>query len=239
MKFRIIPTILIGLIVFVVLALYLAMSLPLSLFFSDEMSEMGITDISGASVAKGDVWVSHPSVSGLIAVSYAWCPKQGIGSWCATVSGDHIEAKTVLTPRPSSLSLTDTEIEKFSTLLLGGIGSAIGGTIDGTIQEARFSSYQCPLQNLQFLNAQLHIANVNVLGSAMGEHNLAAKTVGPRIEAEIVGESLDGLVTLADGDYEASGELVATDMIAAMARSFMRPLGGDRYGWEIRGAVPC
>lgn len=218
---------------------YAAMKMPLSFLFSDQMREFGITDIEGASVSGGSLWISQASLPGLVKVDYVWCPGKGIGSWCVTVENETVNLDAVVTPRKESLLITDADIHRLSSDLLGSAANLFDARLGGQVQEMKFSSYQCPLQHLEQFSAQLKISNLSMMGSSLGDHQIVASNMGENIEVKINGESLDGTVSLADGAYKASGELLANIQIEAMARSFMRSLGANRYGWEINGKIPC
>lgn len=223
----------------VLLAGYLVMKLPLSYFFSDEMNEMGITDIDGASLSGGDLWVSHPSIPGLLRVEYVWCPGSGIGSWCLNVENELVNVTAVVTPRADVMLITDANIQRLSSQLFGAVGGLVEGLIVGNIQQIKFNSYQCPLQYLEEFSGQLKVTQLTAFGSSMGDHQIVARNAGEKIEVKISGQSVDGTINLSGGAYEAKGELQANPQIEAMARSFMRSLGSSRYGWEINGKIPC
>lgn len=144
-----------------------------------------------------------------------------------------------VTPRPSNLNISDARVHRLSSDVLGALGSAVDGDIQGEIELLRVASYECPLQNLKALSAQLEVSRLKVMGASMGEHQIVARNRGQTIEISIDGASVEGSVNLESGSYEAAGELTANPQIEAIARSLMRSLGSNRYGWEIAGSIPC
>ena len=254
----------------VIAVFYLIMRVPLSLFFNDEMQSMGVTDIDGASLSRGELWVSEGSVQAmrnlfypeesqsdgngsnnkklsggansrprLLNLSYRWCPSNGIGTWCVAVENDLVSFDAVVTPRSSQIKVVDANIHRLSTDLFGAAGTLMKGSIRGKIQSATVTSYECPMQNLEGLSGQLEVSNLRVMGSVMGDHQVAARSSGSSIEVVIDGESVEGKFSLANGAYQAQGQLVASGQLETMARSLMRSLGANRYGWEIDGKIPC
>lgn len=203
------------------------------------MQRFGITDLSSASLGKGHMWIGQETIPGLIEVNYVWCPTQGLGTWCVEVTSEIARFDAEITPRPSSLDVSDARVYQLSSDVLGALGAAVDGDIQGEIELLRVASYECPLQNLQELSAQLEVSRLELMGASMGEHQIVARNRGQTIEISINGDSVEGNVNLERGNYEAEGQLTANPQIEAIARSLMRSLGSNRYGWEIKGSIPC
>ena len=65
------------------------------------------------------------------------------------------------------------------------------------------------------------------------------ESVSGGINIVIGGDTFSGVMEIRNASYAAEGELLAPEQMLAMAQSLMRPLGGNRFGWEISGELPC
>lgn len=230
-----------------VVLLYACFKLPLSLLWREDMQRFGITDLSNASLSSGHLWLGHDDVSGLVEVNYRWCPINGLGTWCMEVESEAGSFDAQVAPRPSSLSVSDAHVHRVSqeflhqalAPLLGPFSKTVDGNIQGEIEFLRIASYECPMQNLRELSAQLEVSRFSVAGASIGDHQIVARNLGQAIEVDIGGTSIEGKVNLEGGSYEAEGQLLASPQIESVVRSLMSSLGDNRYGWEIKGSIPC
>jgi len=229
----------VGVVLFMILLLIVLMKLPLRLVFAEKMVEMGITDINGASISGGRVWVSNEKLPGIAEVVYRWCPMRGFTSWCVDVENPLISVNAVLSVGSDRLKVTRGDLRRFSSSLLGPTASLVELSLAGDIKELVISSYDCPMQNVDRMTLTLNTEQVKVLGSLLGPHQIEAEQGDAGIDIRVSGDAMTALVKLSNGDYDASGELLATGGIASMARTLMKSLGDDRYGWEIKGKLPC
>ena len=207
------------------------------------MQEYGITDLSGASLGSGHLWIGQDAIPGVVELRYDWCPTNGLGTWCVEVESEMARFDAEVAPRSSSFKISDAILHRVSSdlfpSLFGPLASTIEGDIQGEIELLRIGSYECPLQNLQELSGQLEVNRLNAAGASMGDHQIVANNQGESILINISGASLEGNVNLQDGSYEAQGQLTAQPQIEPYVRSLMRSLGSNRYGWEIKGSIPC
>jgi len=234
-----------------VILVYLCFKLPLSLLWREEMQRFGITDLSNASLSSGHLWVGQDDISGLVEVNYRWCPAKGLGTWCMEVEGEMGSFDAQVAPRRSSFSVSDARVyrvsrerlhqflEPFFDPLLGPFAKTVDGDIQGEIEFLHAASYECPMQNLRELSAQLEVSRFSVAGAVMGDHQIVARNLGQAIEIDINGTSLQGKVNVENSSYDAEGQLLASPQIESVVRSLMRSLGGSRYGWDIKGSIPC
>lgn len=217
----------------------LFMTAPLRWVFADEMAAQGVTDIDGASLSGGRVWLSRDAFSGVIELNYRWCPMSGLRSWCVVAEGELLDADATVFFGRHGMRIMDGNIQHLSSAIFGPAASLVDLQIQGTVNELVLSSYDCPLQSVASFEADLRVQRSQVLGSALGAHRLVSKNTSRGVDVAIDGEALSGTMSLSERGYEASGELIAEAALGAMARTLMRPLGENRYAWEIEGRMPC
>ena len=230
-----------GTVAFILLLLVVLAKLPLRLVFAEKMEAFGVTDINGASFSGGRLWVSNEHLPGLAEVTYRWCPLQGLKSWCVDVEHPLVGLEAVLSVGSDKLRVTRGDLRMFSSSLLGAKASLVDLSLKGEVEELVISSFDCPMQHIDRLVLQLTTEQVTVqlLNTSLGAHQIKADTTGGDTELNLTGDSLTGLVRLSGDAYEASGELLSNERIAGLAKAQMRSLGDNRFGWELKGKLPC
>lgn len=227
--------------IILVSAVLIVVNLPLRLLFGDILDDLEYTDVEGASLLSGDVWVSVEGINGPVRVQYRWCPGLFPGRWCASV--DHASAKLetyVLLRGIDTLSFEHMQIQAIDMQSLGVAGGLVSARVSGEIE--RFDwvlSGDCALTGIKHLQGNLVTSDLGILGTSTGGHRLDISTVFEGININLDGDTFSGTIEIQDIDYNARGELVAPESMLSMARSLMRPVGGNRFAWEISGKLPC
>lgn len=221
-------------------AMLIAVNLPLRVFAGDMLVEAEYTDLEGASLASGDLWINTEGVQGPVHLTYHWCPGLLPGRWCVSLEHSSAKLETIFTLRGlSGISFENMQIESLDLQALGVTGGMLNARISGEIDRLDWVQNDCPLQGIKQLRGNLATSNLSILGSATGSHQLSMESVPEGINIVIDGETFSGMMEIRNASYAAEGELVAPEEMLAMAQSLMRPLGGNRFGWEIRGDLPC
>lgn len=229
-----------ALVALVVVLLVMAVNLPIRLVAGKALESIDYTDLSGASLRKGDLWVRLDSAPGLVHVVYRWCPALSPLRWCMDLQHPAFAIEGQVSLSLSQLvSISDLEIHSMDIAALGLGAGLVDARIDGRIDSMAFHISTCPLRQLDHLQGNFSTQSIRFFGASAGAHQLQIATEGSNINADISGETFSGRVQLANGSYSARGEMIAPDSIAAMAQSLMRPLGGNRFGWEIKGELSC
>lgn len=234
------PVIGLSLIAILVGAALIVMNLPLRLFAGDMLDDVEYTDLEGASLLSGDVWVSAEGIQGPVRVQYHWCPGLFPGRWCASV--DHASAKLeayLILRGMDTLSFEQMHIQAIDMQSLGVAGGLVSARIAGEIDRLDWTLSDCPLTGIKYLQGSLVASDLGILGTSTGAHRLDISTVSEGINVNLGGDTFSGTIEIRDNVYAARGELVAPESMLSMARSLMRPLGDNRFAWEISGNLPC
>ncbi|MFX4228005.1 MAG: hypothetical protein ACFHHU_09035 [Porticoccaceae bacterium] len=229
-----------SLIAILVGAALIAVNLPLRLFVGDMLDDVEYTDLEGASLLSGDVWVNAEGIQGPMRVQYHWCPGFYPGRWCASV--DHASAKleTYLILRGlDTISFKQMHIQAIDMQSLGLAGGLVSARVAGEIEQLDWVRSDCPLTGIKYLQGNLVTSNLGILGTSTGAHRVDISTVSEGVNISLGGDTFSGTIEIRDNDYAAQGELVAPESMLSMARSLMRPLGNNRFAWEISGKLPC
>jgi hypothetical protein len=218
----------------------IAANLPLRLVAGDMLAETEYTDLEGASLTSGDIWINAEGVQGPVHLAYHWCPGLFPGRWCVSVEHTSAKLETIFTLRGlNEISFEDLQIESLDLQALGVAGGMLDARIFGEIERLDWIQNECPLQGIKLLRGNLATSNLSILGSATGGHQLSMESVSGGINIVIGGDTFSGVMEIRNASYAAEGELLAPEQMLAMAQSLMRPLGGNRFGWEISGELPC
>lgn len=215
-------------------------SLPLRLFVEDSLDAYEFTDLNGASLFSGDIWLKYEELAGLIHISYHWCPGLSPLAWCADLQ----HASAAMDGRFAFSGVEEVEasslrIDFIDLAALGVAGGLVNSRISGELNELSITMGNCPLRQIKSLEGSLDAANVQLFGASLGPHQMSFNNSDAGIRANLQGETFTGIIELDGSKYSARGELEAPESIAAMARSLMTPLGNNRFSWAISGALPC
>ncbi len=231
-----------GLSVIALLAIFIliAINLPLRMIAGDILAEMEYTDLEGASLVSGDLWINTEGVQGPVHLTYHWCPGLFPGRWCVSLEHTSAKLETVFSLRGlDEISFENMQIESLDLQALGVTGGMLNARISGEIERLDWVQNDCPLQGITQLRGNLVTSNLSVLGSAAGGHQLSMKSISEGIDIAVGGDTFSGMMEIRNATYAAEGELLASQEMLAMAQNLMRPLGGNRFGWEISGELPC
>ncbi len=224
----------------IVALILIAANLPLRVVAGDMLVETEYTDLEGASLMSGDLWINTEGVQGPVHLTYRWCPGLFPGRWCVSVEHASAKLETIFTLRGlNEISFENMQIESLDLQALGLIGGMLNARISGEIERLDWIQNDCPLQGIKQLRGNLATSNLSILGSATGGHQLSMESVSEGINIVIGGDTFSGRMEIRNASYVAEGDLIAPEEMLAMAQSLMRPLGDNRFGWEISGELPC
>lgn len=224
----------------VVCLMLIVVNLPFRLFAGDLFDGVEYTDLEGSSLVSGNVWVNMEGVQGPVHVIYHWCPGWYPGRWCVEVDHASVALETMFVFRGLDIiSLQDTQIVSVDLQALGVAGGLVSGRVSGEVAQLDWRQSNCPLMGVERIQGRLMADNLGVFGAYAGEHRLDIATVGEGIDMNLEGDTFSGSIEIRDDQYAARGELIAPESMITMASSLMRSLGGNRFGWEISGRLPC
>ena len=232
-----IPVVVLGIFVTMILA---AANLPARLFAGDSLEGISYTDLTGASFMQGDLWVDIAHVPGLTHLVYHWCPTLSVLSWCVDLTHPAFDLSgRVSLARSNRLSLSNVQLRSLDMAALGLASSLVDARLNGRIDAMTAALSDCPMRSIERLDGQISSEQIRVFGIPAGAHAIDFATRDSAIDARLSGEMFSGKLSLANGRYSAEGEMLAPESMSGMAQSFMRPLGDNRFGWQIGGDLPC
>lgn len=232
--------------IFSVLALLLLvtgavlLNLPLRYMAADQLAALEYTDLQGASLLRGDLWLQLDPLPGLTHLVYNWCPGISPLSWCLDI--EHVAF--VATGRlgvslDQQIHLSAVDLQSLDLAELGLASGLVAARIEGRVESLRFFPSDCAIKNIEHVEARLQSASIQVFGFAAGAHQLAVNTENASIRAQLSGDTFSGSVEVSAGRYEARGEMNSPESMVSMAQTFMSPLGGNRFAWQLKGDLPC
>lgn len=237
-----------GALVVLLTVLMVLVNLPVRFFLGDLLNQSGknisYTDLGGASLLEGDLWVTLDGFPGLTHLTYQWCPGLSPLNWCVDLqhsafglSGQF--AVSDLLSESLLIHVSDMDINALDIKALGIASGLIDARINGRIDRMVFELSNCPVKTIKQLQGELTSSNIQVFGFSAGAHQLSLASSESAVNARIAGSTFQGNIQVSGGAYRAEGEMRAPETMEAMARSLMRPLGGNRFGWQINGDLPC
>ena len=228
-------------VLFLGLGLVLLMTLPLRLVVGDAFSEFEFTEIQGASLSSGDIWLNLEAIPGLTRLNYDWCPGLAPLSWCIDLTSPSFALNGRLSVLGAqTIAFADVHIDALDLDSLGVAGGLVQARVSGQVNTLQLGlGSNCPLTEISAVDALLETSSVDLFGVDTGAHRLVLSGSQAEITGELTGATFTGQIRLSDAQYSAAGEMSAPDSIAPMMASVMRPLGGNRFGWEIGGKLPC
>lgn len=216
------------------------LNLPIRALAGDALKSVNYTDLEGANLLGGDLWVAVDELPGLTHLVYDWCPGLSPLRWCVDVAHPALVAEGKVGYTGSELiAISNLEIQSADLVALGVASGLIDARINGTIDNMKLKISGCPIRQIVALEGRLGASNISIFGISAGTHSIQLMSSGSNIEAQLSGATFSGNIQLADGKYMAEGEMLAPENMEAMAQSFMSPLGNNRFGWQINGDLPC
>jgi len=210
------------------------------LLAGDMLESVEYTDLEGASLLSGDLWVNVDAVQGPMHVVYQWCPGLSPARWCTSVEHASATLETFVVLRGiNAVSLEQMHIQAIDIQALGVAGGLLNARVSGEIERLDWIRSDCPLTGIKHLQGNLEASDLGLFGTSTGAHRLDIATVSEGINISLGGDTFSGTIEIQDDEYAARGELIAPESMLSMARSLMRPLGGNRFSWEISGKLPC
>ncbi len=218
----------------------IVLNMPVRLFAGHLLDEANYTDLHGASLTSGDVWLNVEGIQGPVHVLYHWCPGSAPLRWCVSLEHASVNVDTRLILRGlDTMSLQNMQVTSLDLQALGVAGGLIRGRLSGVMDRVDWRMSECPLLGVEELQGSLSAAEINIFGTSTGAHRLDMTTVDEGINMNLTGDTFSGTIEIRGNQYLAEGELIAPESMMSMAQSLMRPLGGNRFGWEISGSLPC
>lgn len=215
-------------------------NLPIRLLADDSLEAIRYTDLEGASVLKGDVWIGLDDVPGLMHVVYSWCPGLSPLSWCMDLQHPAFVGQGRVSYSGTELiSISNMKIESADMASLGLASGLVDARISGKIDSMKLRISGCPIRQIEHVEGQLGSNDIRIFGVSTGAHTIQLSSANSNIDARLSGNIFSGDIQLANGKYRAEGEMLAPESMTAMAQSFMSPLGNNRFGWQINGDLPC
>ncbi|MBC6427647.1 MAG: hypothetical protein GDA55_00140 [Cellvibrionales bacterium] len=221
-------------------------NLPLQWLAGERLSSLTYTDIDGATLLGGSLWLTTEG-PGLLQVDYHWCPRLALLSWCVRAAQDRTAIAGRVELHGSRLRLHRAEITQLDLRSLGLGAGVVDARFDGRIDQLEIALGDCPLQNITRLRGTLSTADIRIFGHSSGPHQVDLTHPEPgQLRATLQGDAFSGQIQIemqnAAARYTASGELQATGELAefaTLASTIMRPLGENRFAWNAAGELPC
>jgi len=222
------------------LALVLLVNLPVRLFAEQQLADLDYSDLEGATLLSGDLWISLDALPGGLAhLVYNWCPGLSPLTWCLDLRHHSVDMNAnIQFSDTDRLALSDVKINSLDISALGLAVGLVDARFRGEIGSIELPVSGCALRDMQLNFGYLQTGDIRIFGISTGPHRLELVGSQQSADGELSGDTFSGNIQLAQSGYSAAGEMRAPQQIETLARSLMTPLVGNRYGWEINGTIP-